>query len=193
MSEAKRGSVFVVSGPSGVGKSTIVKRVLEADPQLRFSVSHTTRPPRAGERDGVEYHFVHTDEFLRLIAKDAFLEHAVYQGNYYGTSRAAVEEPTRAGFDLILEVETQGAEQLEMRLPEAVRVFILPPSLAVLEARLRDRRTESEQAVQVRLKRAGEEIAYARRPYIHSIVNESVDKAVDELLRIIRDARRGGV
>jgi len=192
MSVAPGGTVFVVSGPSGVGKSTIVKKVLEADPKLRFSVSHTTRAPRDGERDGVDYHFVDTVEFLRLIATDAFLEHAVYQGNYYGTSRAAVEEPTREGFDLILEVETQGAEQLEVRLPEAVRIFILPPSLAVLEARLRDRRTESEEAVQIRLKRAGEEIAYARRPYIHAIVNDSVDKAVAELLRIIRRAREAG-
>jgi len=189
VSGLRRGTAFVVSGPSGVGKSTLVRRVLAADPQVRFSISHTTRAPRPGERDGVDYHFVSGFEFRRLIAKEAFLEYAVYQGNYYGTSRAAVEEPTREGYDLILEVETQGAEKLEVRLPEAVRIFILPPSLAVLEARLRERRTESEEAVEIRLKRAREEIAYAQRPYIHSIVNDSVDKAAAEFLEIIRDAR----
>ncbi len=190
MSEPARGTVFVVSGPSGVGKSTIVKRVLDADPRVRFSVSHTTRAPRAGERVGVEYHFVGQAEFAKLVRDGAFLEHAVYQGHSYGTSRAAVERPTRAGHDLILEVEIQGAEQLQSVLPGAVRVFIEPPSPEALEVRLRERRTETDEVMRSRLERAREEMAYARQCQ-HRIVNESVDKAVDELLRIIREAREG--
>jgi guanylate kinase len=190
MSPAKRGTVFVVSGPSGVGKSTIVKRVLEADPLVRFSVSHTTRPPRAGERDGHEYHFVSAAEFQKLVREEAFLEHAVYQSNHYGTSREAVERPTRDGHDLILEVEIQGAEQLRRVLPEAVRVFIAPPSLETLEVRLRKRQTETDEVMRSRLERAREEMTYAAQCQ-HRIVNESVDKAVDELLRIIRESRGG--
>jgi guanylate kinase len=153
--------VFVVSGPSGVGKSTIVKKVLEADPQVRFSVSHTTRTPREGERDGFEYHFVGNEEFSRLVRAGAFLEYAVYQDNLYGTSREAVERPTRAGYDLILEVEIQGAEQLQKVLPDAVRVFIEPPSPEALEARLRQRRTETDAVMRSRLERAREEMSYA--------------------------------
>ena len=189
MSPRRRGIPFVVSGPSGVGKSTIVRRVLEADPQVRFSISHTTRAPRAGETNGVDYFFVSELEFRELIAKGAFLEYAVYQNHFYGTSRAAVDEPTEKGFDLILEVEMQGAEQLQVRLPHAVRVFIEPPSLDVLETRLRDRRTETEEVLRGRLQRAQEELAYAKQCH-HRIVNDSVDKAVAALLQIIRDARR---
>jgi len=186
---ARRGKVFVVSGPSGVGKSTIVRRVLESEPQVRFSVSHTTRARREGERDGVDYRFVDMPTFRSLIEKGAFLEHAEYQGNLYGTSRAAVEEPTRSGFDLILEVEVQGAKQLQTRLPDAVRVFIRPPSLESLEARLRARNTEDASVAKGRLERAREELHYADECQ-HRIVNDSIDKAVDELLRIIRDSRR---
>jgi len=185
----RRGIPFVVSGPSGVGKSTIVRRVLEADPQVRFSVSHTTRVPRPGERDGVDYHFVTAERFFALIEENAFLEYARYQNHFYGTSRASVEAPTAQGFDLILEVEIQGAEQLQVRLPNAVRVFIEPPSLDVLEARLRDRRTETEEVLRGRLQRAQEELTYAQQCH-YRIVNDSVDKAVETLLQIIREARR---
>jgi guanylate kinase len=183
--------VFVVSGPSGVGKSTIVKQVIAADPRVRFSVSHTTRAPRAGERDGQEYHFVSVPEFEKLVREGAFLEHAIYQGNHYGTSREAVERPTRDGYDLILEVEVQGAQQLRRVLPDAVRVFLEPPSLATLEVRLRQRKTEDDDVIRSRLERARVEMDYATQCQ-HRIVNESVDKAVDELLSIIRDSRGGG-
>jgi len=185
---ARRGIPFVVSGPSGVGKSTIVRRVLDADRLVHFSISHTTRTPRPGEKDGVDYHFVDEPTFFRLIEQNAFLEYARYQSHFYGTSRAAVDEPTAQGFDLILEVEMQGAEQLQVRLPHAVRVFIEPPSLDVLETRLRDRRTETEDVLRGRLQRAQEELAYAKQCH-HRIVNDSVDKAVDALLGIIRGAR----
>jgi guanylate kinase len=187
----RRGIPFVVSGPSGVGKSTIVRRVLQADPGVRFSISHTTRKPRAGEKDGVDYHFVDEPEFRRLIAQGAFLEYAVYQNHFYGTSRPAVDGPRAQGLDLILEVEMQGAEQLQVRLPDAVRVFIEPPSLDILETRLRDRRTETEEVLRGRLQRAQEELAYAKQCH-HKIVNDSVDKAVDQLLQIIHDARERG-
>jgi guanylate kinase len=190
MSGSRRGVVFVVSGPSGVGKSTIVRRVLEADPQLRFSISHTTRAQRPGETDGVDYHFVAESRFRALLAERAFLEHAEYEGHFYGTSRVAVEAPTREGFDLILEVEVQGAKQLQKRLPDAVRIFILPPSSEVLEVRLRARNTENEAVTGRRLAKAREELVYADECQ-HRIVNDSIDKAVDELLCIIRAARRG--
>lgn len=181
-------AVFVVSGPSGVGKSTILRRVLDTQPGLRFSVSHTTRPMRPCEEDGVAYHFVDRARFAELVAKGSFLEYAEYQGNLYGTSRSEVEKAVREGYDLILEVEIQGAEKLQEVLPEAIRVFIMPPSLPELETRLRQRQTETDDVVQRRLERAREEMAYAEQCE-YRIVNESVDKAVDELLRVIREAR----
>lgn len=184
MTARRTGNVFVVSGPSGVGKSTILRRVLDADPVLRFSISHTTRKPRPAERDGVDYFFVDVPAFEALVRAGAFLEHATYQGNQYGTSLASVRKPTEEGFDLILEVEIQGAQQLRARLPDAVRVFIEPPSLEVLENRLRNRSTETEDVLRSRLAHAAAELAYAEQCQ-YRIKNESVDKAVAELLEII--------
>jgi len=185
----RRGIPFVVSGPSGVGKSTIVRQVVANDPGIHFSVSHTTRKPRAGEKDGVDYFFVDRPQFQKEIAAGSFLEHAEYQGNLYGTSKKAVEIPTREGYDLILEVEIQGAQQLRERLSEAVRIFIEPPSFEILEDRLRKRSTETDAAMRARLARAREELAYAVECH-HRIVNESVDKAVAEFLDIVAKARR---
>jgi guanylate kinase len=181
-------TVFVVSGPSGVGKSTLLRRVLEADPRLRFSVSHTTRAPRQGERDGIDYHFVDRETFRRLVAENAFLEHAEYQGNLYGTSRAEVEKAMRGGYDLILEVEVQGARQLQRSLPEAVRIFIEPASPGVLEERLRARNTESEAVLRRRLETALEELPYANECQ-YRIRNDALDKAVAELARVIAESR----
>jgi guanylate kinase len=179
----------VVSGPSGVGKSTLLRRLLERDSACRFSVSHTTRAPRDGECNGEDYRFVSEEEFRRLIDDDAFLEWAEYQGRLYGTSRAAVEEPTARGVDLILEVEVQGAAQLRERLPEAVTVFVLPPSsMQDLEARLRGRRSDDEQAIQKRLETARREIGEAGH-YQYVVVNDDLDRAVADLEHVVAASR----
>jgi guanylate kinase len=184
----RTGIPFVVSGPSGVGKTTILRRVIAADPGVAFCVSHTTRSMRAGERGGEDYHFVDGTTFDRLIEEDRFLEWAVYQGNQYGTSREAVEGPTRKGIDLILEVEVQGARQLRDRLGEAVFIFVLPPSRESLEERLRTRKSDSEEAIRKRLARAREEIREVHH-YDYAIVNDDVDLAVEGLLHVIAAGR----
>ena len=183
-----RGIAFVISGPSGVGKSSILRRLLERDRRLRFSVSHTTRCPRGGERDGEDYYFVAADEFERLVKANAFLEHAEYQGCRYGTSRDAVLGPTARGYDLILEVEVKGAEQLRERLPEALTVFVLPPSLQDLETRLRGRKSDDAQAIRKRLERARQEILEADH-YQYVIVNEDLERAAAGLTHIVEAAR----
>ena len=183
------GIPVVVSGPSGAGKTSVLRRALQRSDRLRFSVSHTTRPPRTGEVDGRDYRFVTLPRFQELIAQRAFLEWAVYQGNHYGTSLAAVDEPTRAGFDLLLEVEVQGARQLRERLPGAVFVFVLPPSLEILESRLRGRDSDSPEAIRKRLEIAREaEIAEAEN-YDYVIVNHDIERSASDLLQIIEVAR----
>jgi guanylate kinase len=184
----RRGLLFVVSGPSGVGKSSILRNALGHDPQLGFSVSHTTREPRSGERDGEHYHFVDTERFRELIDQDAFLEYAAYRGNLYGTTHAAVDELTQKGIDLILEVEVQGASQLRETL-EAVFVFVLPPfSLSQLEARLRERGSDDEAVIRKRLQIAQQEIQSADM-YDYVIVNDDLERAVEDFMVIVRGAR----
>jgi guanylate kinase len=184
----RTGTLFVVSGPSGVGKTTLLRRVLSVDRGLAFGVSHTTRSPRAGERNGEDYHFVDDATFDRGLAEGAFLEWAVYQGHRYGTSLEAVEMPTRKGLDVILEVEVQGARQLRERLPSAVFVFVLCPSMECLERRLRDRRSDSEEAIRERLARAREEVREVHR-YDYVVVNDDLDQAVAALLNVIGASR----
>jgi guanylate kinase len=178
------GAVFVVSGPSGAGKSTLLRRALANDPELRFSISHTTREPRSGEQDGRDYHFAARDVFQKMIDAGEFLEWAEYNDNLYGTSRASVEGPTAEGLDLILEVEVQGARQLRERLPGAVFVFILPPSLEVLERRLRARGSEDEVVIRKRLERAREEVRQVGM-YDYVVVNDRLEPAVAELAHVI--------
>lgn len=165
-------------------------RLLAADPGLGLSVSHTTRSPRPGERDGVDYHFVSRATFDEQIAAGAFLEHAEYRGNLYGTSRAAVEGPLVSGRDLLLEIEVQGARQLRTRLPESRMVFLLPPSRTELERRLRSRGTETDEAIARRLAAAAQELPEVLR-YDYAVVNDALDRTVAEVLEIVRGERDG--
>lgn len=177
---------MVISGPSGAGKSTLLARVLAETPGVRFSVSHTTRPPRPGEAPGVEYHFVTPDRFEELRDQGVFLEWARVHGRLYGTSRRECEDAEREGLDLILDLDVQGAAQVRMKLPEAVTVFVLPPSYGALEERLRTR--GSEQDVARRLEAASEETSLYQT-YDYLIVNSDLDGCVEDLKAIIRAAR----
>jgi guanylate kinase len=181
-------SLFVVSGPSGAGKSTLLTRVLEQMPDVRFSVSHTTRAPRRGERDGVQYHFVDRHAFEDLVRRDGFLEWAEVHTQLYGTSRGEYEVAQREGRDLLLDVDVQGAQQVRARLQDAVSIFILPPSHAALERRLRGRGPEDEVALQRRLAAADREMSHYRE-YDYAIINESLEQSVEVLRCVILAAR----
>ena len=187
MSE-RRPTVIVVSAPSGAGKTTVLARVLRDLGGIRFSVSHTTRAPRAAERDGVEYHFVSRAAFERLRDEGGLLEWAEVHGNLYGTGVAEIERASAAGVDILLDLDVQGAAQVRQRLPEAVTVFILPPSYEVLEHRLRGRGQDDEATIRRRLAAAGREID-AFEKYDYAIVNEDLDASVEELKSIVRAAR----
>ncbi len=184
-----KGHVFVIAAPSGTGKTTICRRILERDPHLRLSVSHTTRKPRKGDVDGVDYHFVSRDRFRRLVEDGAFLEHAEYNGNEYGTSWRSIEDPLEAGEDVVLEIEVQGAAQVRERLPEACLIFLLPPSLGVLEERLRSRGTDDESVIQRRLALVDRELE-AAGIFDYAIVNDDLERAVTEVLDVIHAVRR---
>lgn len=180
----RRGNLFVISGPSGAGKGTLVSRLMEAVPDARLSISATTRKPREGEVDGVHYHFITRDEFMELVDEDGFLEWAEFAGNCYGTPRSFVEQSMAKGAQVILEIEVQGAFQLREKMPDAHLVFIEPPSLEVLEERLRGRGTEDEEAVQRRLATARVELS-RKMEYDIRLVNDDLERAVDELIAIV--------
>lgn len=186
----KRGRLFVLSGPSGVGKSTVLQRIRTRCPQLWYSVSATTRPQRPGERPGVDYFFVSPQEFADLIERQALLEYAQFAGNYYGTPQAPVEERLAAGTDVLLEIEVQGARQVRASPglgAEAVLVFLAPPSFEELARRLTRRGTEDAQARERRLTAARAELA-AESEFDHTIVNTDVDAAVDGLIRLMAES-----
>jgi guanylate kinase len=190
-SATPRGHVFVIAAPSGTGKTTLCRQLLERDPRLRLSVSHTTRPKRSGEVDGTHYHFVASKkEFRELTDRGAFLEHAEYNNNLYGTSLAAVETPVEHGEDVLLEIEVQGAEQVKTKQPDACLIFLLPPSLEVLEKRLRGRGTDSEEVIQHRMALVDRELAAAGH-FDFAVVNDDLDRAVGDVLEIIEGFRRG--
>ena len=179
-----RGKLIVVSGPSGAGKSTVIGKVMERRSDLCFSVSATTRKPRDGEVDGVNYFFVSGVEFDRMIGDDELLEHAEYNRNNYGTPRAYVEEKRRAGMHVLLDIEVQGARQVRERVPEAIKIFVIPPTLQVLEQRLRGRGTETEEQIQRRLARARGEYREADF-YDYDVINDDLETAANELNAII--------
>ena len=180
-----KGKTFIIAGPSGVGKGTIIKTLFQQQDHLYFSVSATTRAPRPGEENGVHYHFISREQFQRWIEEDAFLEHAEYIGNCYGTPKKYVDEAMDRGDDVILDIEVQGSEQVHAKRPDTVRIFIVPPSLAELEHRLTGRGTERAEVVQERLRRAKEEFAYAKN-YDYVVINNTLEEAVAEIRAIIR-------
>lgn len=180
----RRGKTFIICGPSGVGKGTVVARLLASNPNLYFSVSATTRQPRHGEVDGVHYHFLSREQFQQWIAEDAFLEHAEFVGNYYGTPKKYVDAAMDQGRDVILDIEIQGAEQVHQQRPEAVRIYVAPPSWAELERRLIGRGTEDMEKVRSRLERGKQEFA-AASSFDYFVINDTVDNAVTEISAII--------
>lgn len=187
MSGGRRGRLWVLSAPSGAGKTTLVRALTAARPGLRFSISYTTRPPRSGERDGTDYLFVSHDTFEEMVANDAFLEHAEVFGNRYGTGRAQVEALLAAGHDVILEIDWQGARQVRARMPECASVFIMPPSLAALEQRLRGRGTDDDAVIRRRLAQARDDIAHWSE-FDYVIVNDRLADAEAALIAIVDGA-----
>ncbi|MAO12480.1 MULTISPECIES: guanylate kinase [Marinobacter] len=189
MSQAgEQGTLFVISAPSGAGKTSLVAEMLRQDSQLGVSVSHTTRPMRTGEQDGVNYHFVSRDEFEAMIAEGDFLEHADVFGNYYGTSHAWVRETLATGRDVILEIDWQGAEQVRRLVPECVGIFIVPPSAEVLRERLIGRGTDAPEVIERRLAEAEEECRHAAE-FDYLVVNDDFGVALADLLAITRAQR----
>jgi len=187
----KRGSLFVIAAPSGAGKTSLVKAVLDRDHSLRVSVSHTTRRQRPTEVPGRDYHFVSVDEFKRLSAAGEFLEHAQVFDNFYGTGRAQVEALRNAGNDVILEIDWQGAQQVRKALPDCHTVFILPPSRRELESRLRNRNTDSDEVIARRLRDSIADMSHYRE-FDSVVVNEKFEDAVTDLLMILRGSKAYG-
>lgn len=183
-----QGNIFVISAASGTGKTTLIARLLQHHADIRVSVSHTTRAPRRGEENGKHYHFVSVPEFERMIEENQFVEYAKVYGNYYGTSTQSLESLTRQGTDVILEIDTQGAEQIRRQLPQAYSIFIAPPSLATLEQRLRQRAADAPQVIAVRLAEARNEIEQARL-FDYLVVNDDLVATENALLHIIKSQR----
>ncbi|MEQ1801022.1 MAG: guanylate kinase [Gammaproteobacteria bacterium] len=183
--EVRRGTLLVLSAPSGAGKTTLVKALLARDPGLRFSISYTTRKPRPGETPGKDYCFVEPDQFQQMVAAGAFLEHAEVFGNFYGTSRDQVETLRAGGHDVLLEIDWQGARQIRANAPDCRTVFIMPPSVKELERRLRSRATDSEEVIRRRLGQALDDMAHwAEFDFV--VVNEVLAEAVDGLVAILQ-------
>lgn len=183
------GTLFIVAAASGTGKTSLVKQLVESDPKLGVSVSHTTRPARPGEVDGVNYNFVSKETFVELIGQDAFLEHAEVFGNFYGTSKAWVEDQLRQDRDVILEIDWQGAQQVRRLMPEAMSVFILPPSLKALAERLTGRATDAADVIARRLSEAIADIShYAEFDYL--VINDDFGVALGDLQAVVRAARQ---
>lgn len=188
MNRSDRGKLFVLSGPSGAGKGTLRKKVFETVQGIRFSISCTTRPPRQGEKEGIDYRFISEEAFLSLLKEDKFLEHAKVHGHYYGTLRDDVERTLSSGIDMVLEIDVQGAFQVREKMPESILVFVSPPSLEELERRLRERGTESGENLRIRLRNARLEMLKSG-DYDYVIVNDDAERASNELKSIITGFR----
>ncbi|MCM1569427.1 MAG: guanylate kinase [Roseburia sp.] len=184
----KKGILIVISGFSGSGKGTLMKKLIQTYDNYALSISMTTREPRAGEQNGVEYFFSDRQQFEEKISQDGFIEYAEYCGNYYGTPRAYVEEQLTAGRDVILEIEIQGALQVKKKFPESLLLFVTPPDAAELERRLRGRGTETPEVIAARLARASEE-SEGVEAYDYIVVNDELEKCVEELNRLVEAAR----
>lgn len=180
-----RGRLFVIAAPSGAGKTSLVKALMEREPELQFSVSYTTRKPRPNEREGEDYHFVSTQAFESMVANNEFLEHARVFDNYYGTSMNTVQQALLTGRQLLLEIDWQGARQVRARLPEAYSIFILPPSRSSLEQRLRQRSTDSEDVIRRRLQDSVLDLAHWPE-FEYVVVNDNFESALDDLQDIVR-------
>ena len=181
-------TVFIISAPSGSGKSTLVHRLLAADPNLTFSISYTTRPPRGTEVHGVDYKFISRQEFEALLARGKFLEYAEVFGNYYGTHEETFESAVRQGKDLVLDIDVQGARQLKVAIPEAISIFVLPPSREILEQRLRSRSQDSEEVIERRLRGAAAEVRnYSQYDYV--LINREIEEASARLASIVEAER----
>jgi guanylate kinase len=191
MTTPASGSLYIVSAPSGAGKSSLVKALLAQDAGIRLSVSYTSRAPRPGEVDGVHYHFVTREDFLARLERGEFLESAEVYGNFYGTSQTWIDTMIRGGEDILLEIDWQGAGQVRRLMPEAIGIFILPPSLDALESRLRGRGQDDDEVIARRLAAARDDIEHAFE-YEYLIVNDSFEVALDDLKAIVR-ARRAGI
>jgi guanylate kinase len=182
----ERGRLYVVSAPSGAGKTSLVRALMEREPRIRFSVSYTTRKPRPNEIAGRDYHFVSMERFTEMVAQGEFLEHAQVFDNCYGTGVRAVEEALANGEQLLLEIDWQGARQVRSRLPEACSIFILPPTRTALEQRLKGRSTDSDTVIQRRLKDAAEDLTHwAEFDYV--VINDRFEKALEDLQAIVED------
>jgi guanylate kinase len=180
----KHGRLFVIAAPSGAGKTSLVKALLASEPRLRLSVSHTTRKRRPTEEDGREYHFVPVPQFEQLVARGEFLEHARVFDNFYGTARGFVEEQLRQGYDVILEIDWQGAQQVRRAVPRCVSIFVLPPSRRALAERLSRRATDSAETIARRLREATDDMSHYRE-FDYVILNDDFAQAVSDLRRIV--------
>lgn len=183
-----KGRLFIISGPSGSGKDTVLSQVLKTYPDLKFSISSITRPMREGEKEGEKYHFISREEFEDMIKNDRLLEHNVFVGNYYGTPREPVEKCIEAGEDIFVEIDVNGAAQIRQKAPDALSIFIMPPSMSVLRARLTGRGTETPELIEKRLEAAAKEIARADE-YDYIVINDVLEDAVADVNAIIRSDR----